>query len=77
LVPFPLPLADGCDVLASEAGTALEVPLPLLLAPLALPLPLLLDVPLALPLFCAVVALGAGIESLAATTNVLSSGNGP
>jgi hypothetical protein len=37
----------------------------------------LLDVPLALPLFCAVVALGAGIESLAATTNVLSSGNGP
>jgi hypothetical protein len=41
--------------------------------PLALPLPLVLDV----PLFYAVIALGAGIESLAATTKVLSSGKGP
>jgi hypothetical protein len=59
-------------VLASQVGTTLEV-FRGTLVPLSLPLPLLLNV----PLFCAVVALGAGIESLAATTMVIYSGNGP
>jgi hypothetical protein len=59
-------------VLASQVGTTLEVFLGTLV-PLALPLSLLLDV----PLFCAVVALGAGIESLVDTTKVLYSRNEP
>lgn len=40
-------------------------------------LPLPLPLAIALPLFIAVVNLGSGMESLAASTKVDSSGNGP